>query len=129
MELNRFIRQSLVEIMNGIEEAQRDLKGKSHSRICPCLSPAITPHGHDTLLGLSTESNRPIHLVEYDVALEVSDNTPQGSMEVSGSIGILKVKGSGKSPGKDHKDAVRLKFSIPVSYPEIHGDPAPSQGV
>ena len=124
MELQRFIRQSLVEIMKGIEEAQIDLKGKSHSRICPRLSSAITPHGHDTLVGTSTEANRPIHLVEYDVAVEVSDTGGKGELSASGSIGILKVKGGGESARRDLKDAARLKFSIPVSYPEIDGDPA-----
>ena len=122
MELQRFIRQSLVEIMKGIEDAQSDLKGKSHSRICPRLSPAITPHGHDTLLGISTESDRPIHLIEYDVAVEVFDKGREGS----GSIEILAVKAEGASDRRDIKDAARLKFSIPISYPEIHGDPAKS---
>ena len=124
MELQSFIRQSLVEIMKGIEEAQSDLKGNSHSRICPRLSSAITPHGHDTLVGTSTEVNRPIHLVEYDVAVEVSDTGRQGSLSVTGSIEILKFKGGGESARRDLKDAARLKFSIPVSYPEIDGDPA-----
>jgi hypothetical protein len=126
MELQRFIRQSLVEIMKGIEEAQNDLKGKSHSRICPRLSDGITPHGHDTLLGTSTEAKRPIHLIEYDVAVEVSDKGGEGSVSGSASIGILNVKTGGKSASRDLKDAARLKFSIPVSYPEIHGDPAKS---
>lgn len=124
MELQRFIRQSLVEVMKGIEGAQRDLKGKSHSRICPRLSSAITPHGHDTLVGLSTEADRPIHLVEYDVAVEVSDTGGTSSIEGSGSISIFTVKGGRESAKRDLKDAARLKFSIPVSYPEIDGDPA-----
>ena len=124
MELQRFIRQSLVEIMNGIEEAQRDLKGKSHSRICPRLSAGITPHGHDTLLGTSTETNRPIHLVEYDVAVEVSDKGSGGSIEAGGTIGVVSVKAGAKTTSRDLKDAARLRFSIPVSYPEIDGDPA-----
>lgn len=126
MELQRFIRQSLVEIMKGIEEAQKDLKGKSHSRICPRLSSAITPHGHDTLLGKSTEADRPIHLVEYDVAVEVSDKGGGGSVEGGGTIGVVSVKAGAKSASRDLKDAARLKFSIPVSYPEIDGDPARS---
>jgi hypothetical protein len=110
MELQQFIRQSLVEIMSGIEEAQRDLKGKSHSRICPRLSDGITPHGHDTLLGTSTEANRPIHLVEYDVAVEVSDKGRSGSIEGSGSIGVFTLKAGGSSKTRDLKDAARLKF-------------------
>ena len=109
--------------MKGIEEAQRDLKGTSHSRICPRLSDAITPHGHDTLLGTSTEAKRPIHLVEYDVAVEVSDKGRGGSIEGSGSIGVFTLKAGGSSASRDLKDAARLKFSIPVSYPEIDGNP------
>jgi hypothetical protein len=123
MELQRFIRQSLVEIMNGIKDAQDDLRGKSHGRICPRLSPAITPHGHDTLLGISTEANRPIHLVEYDVAVEVSDKGSGASVEGVGSIAVFSAKVGAKTASRDLKDAARLKFSIPVSYPEIDGDP------
>lgn len=124
MELQRFIRQSLVEIMTGIKEAQDDLRGKSHARICPRLSSAITPHGHDTLLGTSTEANRPIHLVEYDVAVEVSDKGGGGSFEAGGIISIVTLKAGAKTATRDLKDAARLKFSIPISYPEIAGDPA-----
>lgn len=128
MELQQFIRQSLVEIMKGIEQAQKDLLGNSQSRICPQLAEVYGASLQNCpIVGVSTENSRPIHLIEYDVAVEVMEGRETGALEGEGSIGIFRAKANGPKSSRDSKDAARLKFSIPVSFPDINGRPGSGQ--
>ena len=90
MDLQKFITQSLVEIMTGLKDAQDKLKD-SHARICPTLSQAITPGGQQTLIGLSTKGQA-IAVVEYDIAVEASSEAGgSGGIKVLG--GVVKLAG------------------------------------
>ena len=115
MDLKKFVTQSLVEIMIGLKDAQDQLHD-SHARICPTLGPAITPGGQNVLLGLSTQ-NRPIALIEYDVAIEVGGDSG-ASGEIKLAAGIVSGGFFGKGRNFD-KTVSRLKFSVPVTYPDI----------
>jgi hypothetical protein len=113
MELQKFITKSLVEIMTGIKDAQDQLRD-SHARICPTLSNAITPGGQQSLIGISTKGQA-IALVDFDIAVEVSG-------EKGGDAGINVMQGIVKFGGflrKGEKVASRIKFSVPVAYPDI----------
>ena len=99
--------------MTGLKDAQ-DLLKDSHARVCPKLSEAITTGGHQAIIGLSTEG-RPIALVEYDVAVEVASDGAGGELRISSVVVSTIVKGKKDS----EKNSARLKFSVPVSYPEI----------
>ena len=98
--------------MNGCKDAQDKLKD-SHGRICPTLSEAITPFGHQTLIGLSPKKQA-IVLVDYDIAIEVSKEA-DGKIEVSAAAVNVAVKGK----LKDEKFISRMKFSVPIAYPDI----------
>jgi hypothetical protein len=122
MNLQQFITQSLVEIMNGLKDAQTGLQD-SHARICPMFSNAITPGGQQQLLGI-TPNNRPISAIEYDVAVEVSTNSAGGGgLEIT-VANVISGGGFLKKTRAD-KDACRVKFSVPVCYPE-KGEVAPA---
>jgi hypothetical protein len=115
MDLKKFISQSLVEIMTGLKEAQDALKD-SQARICPAPSQEITPAGHNTMIAKSTVG-RPIFLIEYDVAIEVSgEDTAGGKISV---LGGLLGGGSNAQTTNADKTASRVQFSIPVSYPDF----------
>ena len=115
MNLQKFITQSLVEIMTGLKDAQDQLTW-SHGRICPTLSQAITPGGQQTLIGLSAKGQA-IALVEYDIAVvATSEAGGGGGIKVVG--GIIGVEAGGKK-SKSEEIASRIKFSIPVAYPDI----------
>jgi hypothetical protein len=92
MELQKFITKSLVEIMTGLKDAQDQLKG-SQARICPTLSDAITPGGHQVLVGLS-KRGQAIALVDFDIAVEASSEAGGGgSIKVLGALIGADVKG------------------------------------
>jgi len=114
MNLKNFITQSLVDIMTGLKDAQDQLKD-SHSRICPTLSQAITPAGQQALIGVSTKGQA-IALVEYDVAVEVSTDGAGGEIRVAAGV----ISGGLQGKFKDtERRAARLKFSVPVAYPDV----------
>jgi hypothetical protein len=115
MDLKKFITQSLVEIMTGLKDAQDQLRG-SHARICPTLSDAITPGGQQTLIGRSTKGQA-IALVEYDIAVEAS-NEAGGGGEIKVLGGLIGAGVEGKK-SKAEKIASRIKFSVPVAYPDV----------
>jgi hypothetical protein len=115
MDLKKFISESLVEIMDGLKDAQGKLDGKSHARICPAFDLNRKMTG-DHVAGF-TRNGRAISLVEYDVAVEAGSETGGGgSIKVLG--GILGVKAAGELKDTE-KTASRIKFTIPISYPEI----------
>jgi hypothetical protein len=103
MELQQFITQSLVEIMNGVEGAQDRLKAL-HEKIPPSLSDAMAEDDAWPTVGLA--GNSPTAFVEYDIALDVSKVGGEGTIAVAaGGVG-----GGAYAP--------RIKFSIPVTYPQ-----------
>lgn len=112
MELQKFITKSLVEIMNGLKEAQDQLKD-SHARICPSLSKGLTAGGQQAFLGASTKG-QPISLIEFDIAVEVS-----GEKSGEGGIKVWQIVNAGGKISEGEKEASRIKFSVPVAYPDV----------
>lgn len=116
MKLQTFVSKTLVEIMEGLREAQDALK-KSHARICPILGSAITEGGNKELIGL-THNNRAISLIAYDIAVEVSQ---EGEINVSTGALIEALTGGAKAEGDintGRKSIHRIQFKVPVCYPE-----------
>ena len=116
MNLQKFIEQSLFEVMTGVRNAQDHLRKEgSHARICPTLSSAITPGGQQSIIGLSTKGQA-IALVEYDIAVEVSNDGAGAEIKVGFGAVAAGLKGKVKDA---ERNAVRMKFSVPVAFPDI----------
>lgn len=116
MDLQKFITESLVEIMTGIKDAQSDLKAKgSHSRICPTVSNAFSG-SQIHVLGRS-EKGQIVSLIEFDIAVEITSEGGGGG-KISVAMGLLNAGADGTSKQGD-KVASRLKFNVPVAYPDI----------
>lgn len=113
MDLRNFIKQSLVEVMLGLEDAQQSLAGKTTGHICPTV--AIWPSGAGTAAG-----SRPLDLIEFDIAVEATTEAGQGGgISVLGGI----VKAGAKVDSRDtERQASRIKFSVPIAYPDT-GEP------
>lgn len=111
MDLKKFITQSMVEIMTGVKEAQDQLaQVGSHARIAPDVDKSMA--GQESLIGRS-KSGRAVSVVEYDIAVEVSSDGADGVIKV---LGVFAVKGQMIDASKI---ASRIKFTVPVCYPEI----------
>jgi hypothetical protein len=117
MDLENFISQSLKQIIAGIRSAQE------YAAQCQ-TGASINPRGI-TALQRDSEGRRqphdlgtklPIHHVEFDVAVTVGQSSAGkggASLRVVG-IGI----GGQKSSTEEHSSVTRVKFNVPVTWPD-----------
>ena len=111
MELNDFIRETLVQIASGIEGAQEELKQKDSEAIINTNITII----EDGMLATGGV-RKSVEYIEFDVAVLVSD---QVGKKVGAGItvaSVFKVGASGEST-TSHGSESRIKFKIPMTYP------------
>ena len=111
MDLKQFITETLVQISEGIEEAQRQLKERGSAAIVN-TNMTKTDDGHLVTGG----RRRPVEYVEFDVAILANEGT-----ETKAGIGLtvaslLKLDAGGKSSESAGRES-RIKFKVPMSYP------------
>jgi len=118
MELKDFIKESLVQINLAIEESNEELKDST-----AVVNPSGIQINSESSQAYGRESDKEIHQntkvvhkVDFDVSVYAQDDkTTSGRAKISiASIGI----GVGAEEKNSNKSESRLKFSIPVIYPE-----------
>lgn len=116
MDLKDFIRESLVQISQGIEEANEALKD-SIAEVNPAKF--IAHSGESQAYGrvsATADENKPlVHLVDFDVAIQAQQGSESGGgMKLSiASVGI----GADAKTRDSSSTESRLKFAIPMVYP------------
>jgi len=111
MELKQFITETLVQISEGIEEAQKVLKERgSEARINTNMTKTVD--GHLVTGG----RRRAVEFVDFDVAILANEGT-----ETKAGIGLtvaslLKLDAGGRSNQTQGQES-RIKFKVPMSYP------------
>jgi len=111
MDLKQFVTETLVQISEGIEEAQRQLKERGSAAIVN-TNMTKTDVGHLVTGG----RRRPVEYVEFDVAILANEGT-----ETKAGIGLtvaslLRLDAGGKSSESAGRES-RIKFKVPMSYP------------
>jgi hypothetical protein len=90
MDLQKFITQSLVEIMNGLKDAQHTLKD-SNSEICPTINTASDgAWGGKGIHGWSTK-DQAVATIDYDIAVEVT-NEGHGGGKINVVAGLTRLR-------------------------------------
>jgi hypothetical protein len=118
MELKSFVTQALVEIVEGVQDAQKKLQ-ESGAKINPRDTKMLhAPENHVVWLEEGREPVRHGQIVEFDVSVTASERD-----ETQGGVGIQVVNvtlGLGLSGKTEDQNSVvsRLKFSVPVFLPE-----------
>lgn len=111
MDLKTFVRTTISQIIEGVDEAIAALPKGSSARINPAVSHA----------NYSKPEN-----VEFDVAITVME-----SSQKEGKLGIKVLSASGESKSET-ESASRIKFCVPVSVPcmpsKQHQDQPPFRG-
>lgn len=102
MELEEFVKESIVQILSGVKKAQECTGELGHS--------IVNPHDIRYRVG-----EYPIHLVEFDVAIVAVNSDKKGGKAGIGVVGIN--AGGGIETTESTSTVSRLKFQIPVSYP------------
>ena len=115
MELKDFVKETLVQVIGGIVEAQNVIRSTG-------LSAEIAPqlrNNRETLekQGKSiSNSGHVAHQLDFDIAVTVSEKTQtQGGIAIA-IAGVIGLGGHGKSEAGD-VTASRIKFSVPIVFP------------
>jgi hypothetical protein len=111
MNLKEFVAEALVQLVEGVIDAQDRTKDKK-ARIAPRLN--ANP---ETLkLGVFNTGDVPAQMVSFDVALTAMEGTA-----TKGGIGLVVAMVTLGSTGQSKEESSsvsRVKFSVPVSLPE-----------
>ncbi len=122
MELKDFVSQTLVQIVQGVTEAQQQVAEQA------LVSPAvISKHDHAADLGFINTQNGQAQVVKFDVAVSASKD--KGG-KASGGIKVLSVSLGGEATTADTQSSVsHVQFSVPVVLPggeqSTAGPPSP----
>ncbi len=114
MDLQKFIDQSLTELMHGLRDAQTSL-ADSHARICQQMSPGVRESGN--YAGTTRIDLRPVYFIHYDVAIEVSGEEAAGGKLKVAAAAFGGVQGEASKKNADRTSS-RMQFAIPICYPE-----------
>lgn len=106
MDLQEFIRQSLLDIVSAVREAKKLDLG-----IAPDL---VKPDGETTLLR-TTGGFKPAFLIEFDIAVTVSRESSAGGSVGGGIIQVLSAKVDAKTESTN-ESVSRIKFTVPITY-------------
>ncbi|ANB67639.1 hypothetical protein [Aeromonas veronii] len=103
MQLDEFVKTSIVQIAKGVKDAQEEVRA---------FGGAVNPSQY-SIGGYSKPDKEKI---EFDVALVVQDST---SSEVGGKLSVASMFGmSGKHSGNDsYQQTSRVKFNVHVDLP------------
>ena len=119
IELRKFISQALIEIAGGVKDAQAtvaEMRGE------------VAPHdmddsGHERAAGRARFSlNRPVQIVEFDVAVTVTDET--GGKAGLGVMGGFVTLGASGTTMDSSQVVNRIKFTVPMVLP-VSGEHRP----
>jgi hypothetical protein len=107
MELDKFIKLTLSQIIKGVEDARAESQGV----VAPKIGKAY--EDQKILRSDATHGEHGVFLAEFDVALMASDNS-----ETIGSAGarVYVATLDGKKKATQLSSVHRLKFSVPISY-------------
>ena len=105
MNLQEFVRTTLVQLMQGVHEALGETSALAGA--------AVNPRGEH-------EHRSEPRAVEFDVAVTVTD-TAEGSGKAKLAVVGIEIGGGG---GKDVQNQAvsRIRFSVPVSLPSVEMD-------
>ena len=117
MELKAFVTTALTEIINGVKDAQLDVKHPSEGQINPSLLVQGTSNGSlNVPLGcLLSAQKQFIQSVKFDVAVTVEQGTgTKGGIGIfMGAVGL----GSQGESKASQTSVSRIQFEVPVAFP------------
>lgn len=110
MELKEFVTETLVQIAEGIEEAQRRLKASgSDARVNPYMTK------DDSGKWVTGGRRENVETVEFDVAILANEDT-ETKAGVGLTVASLLKLGAGGSSSQSSGTESRIKFKVPASF-------------
>lgn len=115
MNLDEFISETIKAITKGVKDSQQFVRD-SGGRLNPIrMQNRSDLSGRDNVFYGSEENARPLTLIEFDIAVTVSNQNESG---VNGGITVLGINVGGKDASANSNQTVsRIKFTIGASLP------------
>lgn len=114
MELRDFIKESLVQIIQGVSDAQHQIQAATSQG---AISPRIRNDWStlDKKGVLYNQDGCPLQTVEFDVAVTATEGTgTKGGIGIA--VGFLGLGSQGQSSAS-RENISRIKFAVPISLP------------
>lgn len=112
MQLKEFVSQALVDILEGVSDAQRKVKMPG-AQVNPYIG---NGSAELTKLGIAWAGGRAAHLVQFDLAITASEGTgTKGGIGVL--AGVVNLGSSGQS-NSENVTASRIQFAVPITLPD-----------
>ena len=110
MELQEFIKNTLVQITNGVIDAQNELKGTG----CLINPEGTSINGNVVKSAGETRKIRAIEKIKMNVVLEITETNG-----TSNGIGVVKVLKAGFESEKSNSNSkvTSIEFEIPIAFP------------
>lgn len=110
MELQEFIKNTLVQITNGVIDAQNELKDTG----CLINPKGLTIDGNVVENSNAKNKSRSIEKIKMNVVLEINE-----SEGASKGIGVAKVLNAGINTEKasSNSQVTSVEFEIPIAFP------------
>ena len=111
MNLKEFVSETLVQLVDGVIEAQARTKDKK-----AIINPRLIANSTTGKIGVFDTSGAPAQMIQFDVALTAMEGTgTKGGIGVV--AGLFTIGSTGQSQAES-STVSRVKFSVPVSLPE-----------
>ena len=117
MELNEFVATTLKQIIEGVSEAQLGMKDRA------LVNPGIMGEVAGTSIPLAKGFGKSsVQFIEFDVAVSATSTSEGGG---SAGIAVLGFNVKGGGGGSTQEASLnRIKFSVPVAFPNPEAFPA-----
>jgi hypothetical protein len=112
IELQEFVRDTLVQIIHGVDQAKKEIKDTTNNAEIAPVGLSFT-HGQESRTFKSGKGF--VHEVEFDVAITKSE-TKDKKAELSVISGIVGAGFNFGKGGQSHSLS-RIKFSVPILFP------------
>ncbi|WP_140724154.1 hypothetical protein [Pseudomonas sp. Hp2] len=112
MKLNEFVKETLVQIARGVHDAQQDVRALG-GMVNPATLSASQSSGS---YFASVDSMHHVFLVDFDVAVEVSETTGTNA-EAGLSVATFAKLGAGGKSSNANSTSNRIAFKVPLALP------------
>lgn len=121
MELEDFVKGTLVQVFRGVEAARNEL-----SKSTGTVSPRVWESAATQSAEGPTHGDK-VHYVDFDVAVTAaSEKSSKGGIAVVTALLSVGAKGSSRT---ENEHVSRIKFSVPVVLPHTPNDEEPASQV
>lgn len=117
MEIKDFIKETLSQIVEGINEANQQMSEKGAFVVSSNLREANRLPKNGTYVYDGSNALRVVREIEFDISLSVSDSTQSGGKGCLEVVSFIRADG-GVENSFSSSSTQRIKFTLPLALPD-----------